>query len=272
MKKFLMVSASIVLLTTLSISCNTKPNIQNQPLQSNFNNVESLSANAPHFTYEGEHGPTHWGDLSHDYIMCKTGKSQSPINIETTNTLKTQLVKIPFSYNKNPLKVTNNGHAIQVNLDNGGILKYEAKEYKLLQFHFHAPSEHTLNGKAYSMEVHLVHKNSEGEILVVGVFMEKGKENPIIQNIWNNIPKEEGQESVIKNIIVEPSSLLPSKQNYYNYSGSLTTPPCSEPVKWIVMKNTIEVSEAQIAKFKEFYKFNARPVLAINGRKILESL
>lgn len=223
-----------------------------------------------HWGYEGEEGPAHWGDLSEKFIACKEGKSQSPIDI--SNTVKTSLKEIEFHYKKSPLRVINNGHSIQVNYEKGSYVKINGKKYNLLQFHFHSPSEHTVNGKAYPMEAHFVHKSDEGKIAVIGIFMQKGKKNDLIQSIWDYIPHKVGKEKSVKGVWISGKDLLPSKRAYYKYSGSFTTPPCTEGVDWNVMVNPVEVSQEQIKKFQSFYKMNARPVQPLHGRKIKESL
>ncbi len=184
-----------------------------------------------HWGYEGVAGPTNWGNLSPTYTVCKKGLSQSPINI--TNTHKANLGYISFHYTTTPLKILNNGHTIQVNYAANSFIKVNNKVYKLQQFHFHSPSEHRLYNNFYDMEVHLVHKNDQGELAVVGIFMKQGRANSLIQNLWNFIPSQINFEQTIQQNI-NAAGLLPSNQSYYHYSGSLTTPPCSENVNWYV--------------------------------------
>jgi carbonic anhydrase len=219
-----------------------------------------------HWGYEGEIGPAHWGDLSPEYSACKEGKMQSPVDI--TGAVKADLDDIEFNYNDVPLMIINNGHAIQVNYAGDSSIEVNGKEYKLLQFHFHGPSENTVNGKPYDMEAHLVHKSSDGELAVVAVFMKKGKKNDFIQTLWKYMPEEEGKERSVRSVKINASQLLPADKTYYSFTGSLTTPPCSEGVKWMVMKTPIEVSAKQIAKFSSIFEMNARPVQPLNGRII----
>lgn len=223
-----------------------------------------------HWGYEGEGGPEHWGTLKPEFALCGSGMSQSPIDIDKT--YKTTLDTIEFSYKETPLRIINNGHSIQVNYEPGSFITVDGERYELLQFHFHAPSEHTVKGKFYDMELHLVHKNERNELAVVGVFIKKGKPNKIIQVLWDNIPKEINKENVVSGIFVNSSGLLPKDSRYYHYFGSLTTPPCSEGVNWSVLKTSIEVSEAQIEKFRTVMGVdNNRPVLPLNKRFVLES-
>ncbi len=212
---------------------------------------------AVHWSYEGEGGPAHWGHLSHDFETCSTGKSQSPIDI--SDAVKTD-EDIKLHYTKSPLRIINNGHTIQVNIDKGSYAEINGKKYDLLQFHFHTPSEHTVKGEAFPMEVHLVHKSSDGKLAVIGVMLKEGKKNTIIQSVWDNLPKEEEKDKLVKGVSISADELLPTVRKYYNYSGSLTTPPCTEGVDWNVMVNPVEMSREQVEKFKTFYEMNARPV------------
>ncbi|NOZ70046.1 MAG: carbonic anhydrase [Deferribacteres bacterium] len=222
--------------------------------------------------YTGENGPEHWGKLSHDFAMCEKGKSQSPVDINKT--YKAELQDIVFSYKATPLKVVNNGHTVQVNYLPGSSAIIDGEKYELLQFHFHAPSENTVEGKHYSMEMHLVHKNSKNELAVVGVFLKEGRANEVIQKIWDNISPVINEENTVDSISINAADLLPpeAEKGYYHFYGSLTTPPCSEGVNWSVLKTPIEVSGAQIRKFEAVIGgHNNRPTQPINKRFILES-
>ncbi len=210
-----------------------------------------------HWGYEGETGPEHWGQLSHDFETCSTGHNQSPIDI--SESVKTA-DDIKIHYKKSPLKIINNGHTIQVNLDKGSYAEIDGKRYNLLQFHFHTPSEHTVNGTAFPMEVHLVHKSSDDNLAVIGVMMREGKKNSFIQTVWDNLPEAEGKDKLVKGVSISADELLPAGRKHYKYSGSLTTPPCTEGVNWNVMVNPIELSGEQVKKFMTFFEMNARPV------------
>jgi len=223
-----------------------------------------------HWGYEGDTGPEHWGDLSEEFKMCKIGKSQSPVDI--SGTVKESLPPIEFHYRSSPLEIINNGHTIQVNYEEGSYVKINGKKYNLLQFHFHAPSEHTVNGKHFDMEAHLVHKSDDGKLAVIGVFMKEGAKNNFIQTLWDNIPDKVGAEKSMKHIKINAMDLLPENRAYYKYSGSLTTPPCTEGVDWNIMVTPVKLSRDQIDKFRTFYKMNARPTQPLHGRVIKESL
>ncbi len=220
------------------------------------------------WSYEGEHGPAHWGDVKSDYAVCKTGKNQSPIDI--TSAVKADLPPIQFSYKPVPLRIINNGHSIQVNCPEGSSLTVGGKQYQLIQFHFHHPSEEKINGKSFDMVAHLVHKDAEGKLAVVAVLMKKGQANAFIKTLWEHLPKEEGREEAPANVMIDPTGLLPSQRAYYTFTGSLTTPPCTEGVTWFVLKTPVELSDAQIGRFTHFYKNNARPVQPLGARVVSE--
>jgi carbonic anhydrase len=208
----------------------------------------SAQQTPPHWSYSGQEGPNEWGKLDSTYAACSSGKTQSPIDIRDSR--KAELSALKFDYNSVPLNIIDNGHTIQVNYPAGSTLTVGKKLYTLKQFHFHHPSEEHVNGHGYDMVVHLVHADAEGQLAVVAVFLEEGNANPSIDLLWQNLPKEKG---------------------YYTFSGSLTTPPCSEGVTWYVMKNPVALSKAQVAAFAKLYPGNARPIQAANGREILET-
>lgn len=221
-----------------------------------------------HWSYEGRTGPAHWGDLSPENAQCKIGNNQSPIDIG--NTIKSDLQSIGFHYTPSAVKVINNGHTIQVNLARGGTISLGDKSYTLQQFHFNAPSEHTINGTHSDMEVHLVHKSEDGQIAVLGVLMNLGAAQDVVRTIWDRISKTEGREVALDGIQVDANQLLPADRSYYYYMGSLTTPPCSEGVSWYLLKTPVEVSADQLTKFKGLFRDNARPVQPLNERVIKE--
>lgn len=223
-----------------------------------------------HWTYEGDNGPVHWGELSPEFVICKTGKHQSPVDIKESKKADKEIA-YKVDYKASPLKIINNGHTIQVNYAPGSTIAINGKTYQLLQFHFHHPSEHTFTGKDYPMELHLVHKNDKGELAVVGVFMSEGKENAAIKTIWDNLPDKVNVEKSVPSVNINASELLPQMDSLFVYSGSLTTPPCSEDVSWNIVKSHIEVSKAQIDKFTSVVGKNARPVQPINDRQLQES-
>ncbi|MCP4688107.1 MAG: hypothetical protein GY859_08660, partial [Desulfobacterales bacterium] len=175
-----------------------------------------------------------------------------------------------FDYRDSPLKIINNGHTVQVNMASGSHMQVGDHIYKLLQFHFHSPSENTWRGSPFAMEVHLVHKDDQGRLAVVGVFMERGRENPFIQTLWNNLPAGVGHEKTGGHVSVNAGELLPANGSYYHFTGSLTTPPCTEGVRWFVMKSPIQASAAQVERFVALIGHNARPTQPLNGRSVSE--
>lgn len=223
----------------------------------------SSGGHAVHWAYTGYEGPDRWGELSQDYQLCKEGKNQSPIDISRVG--KTRLDPIEFHYQGIPLRVVNNGHSIQVNVQSGNYINIGGKRYDLLQLHFHSPSEHRVKGAPYAMEIHFVHKSKQGRLAVIGVFMKEGKQNPELGKIWNAMPKKAGSE-ISRNVTIEPMMLLPQNRHYDHYNGSLTTPPCSEGVLWFVITTPVEVATQQISAFLKIIQRNARPVQGMNKR------
>jgi len=231
----------------------------------------AFAENAPaHWSYEGPTGPQNWSKLEQDFSTCKLGHNQSPIDIRKTS--KAKLPPLEFAYSPSPLKILDNGHTIQVNYAAGSSVTIDGKRYDLLQFHFHKPSEEKINGRSYPMVAHLVHKNAEGKLAVVAVLFRKGAENPLVQTLWDSLPKEKGEPQEVAGVSIDIGKLLPTAQGYYNFAGSLTTPPCSEEVNWFVLKTPVEMSDAQLKRFAQAYKHNARPVQPLNGRTVQESM
>ncbi len=220
-----------------------------------------------HWGYKGQEGPEYWGSLSPDYIECKAGMEQSPIDLKNAKEAG-DLMPIESKYPKITLDVVNNGHSIVVNYKKDNKVNFNGKEFKLLQFHFHSLSEHTLNGEYFPMEIHFVHKADDGSLAVIGVFIKEGKENPIIQKIWDNMPVEAGKNNQSSSKI-DINNLFPKKRSYFHYTGSLTTPPCSEGVSWFVYSDHIEVSKDQVEEFVQVMEGkNNRPVQAVNERSL----
>ncbi len=226
-------------------------------------------AHSVHWSYEGEGGPENWGKLNKDYTMCESGKRQSPIDIR--GGINVDLPALKFNYLPSLFRVVDNGHTIQVNYGEGSMLTVQGRQYQLVQFHFHKPSEERVNGRVYDMVVHLVHKDEQGHLAVVAVLLEKGAEHPLIQTVWNNLPLERNEEVSPPEAALDLNQLLPDNLSYMTYMGSLTTPPCSEGVMWIVLKQPAKISPEQIAVFNRLYKNNARPIQRVEGRLIKES-
>lgn len=208
--------------------------------------------------YEGEHGPAHWGG------DCKTGQSQSPINLTGAAAGSPGL---NLNYTTSPVKILHNGHTVQANLDGKSTLTTGGKEYSLVQFHFHAPSEHTIDGKPADLVAHLVHKSADGALAVVGVLFNEGVENSFLGKFWEHLPAQKSPEHDT-GVTVDLNEVLPAVRGHYAYSGSLTTPPCSEGVSWFVMHTPVTISSAQLAAFRKVIDKNVRPVQPLNGRAL----
>lgn len=226
-------------------------------------------AGSAHWGYSGHEGPEHWGNLSRDFEMCSKGRNQSPINI--TGTTESELAPISFSYKKSSLDVVNNGHTIKATYDAGSSITVDGHTYNLLQIHWHTPSENNIEGKSFPMEAHLVHGDKNGNLAVIGVMYTNGKENKEISEIWGNMPAKVHATSKNAKSKVSAMDMLPENKDYYRFNGSLTTPPCSEGVRWMVMKNPVEASEKQIKKFHStFHGDTNRPLQPINARLVLK--
>ena len=219
---------------------------------------------AKHWGYKGDAGPMHWVDIASEFSTCGKGKAQSPIDI--TGEEEMNLMGLEFHYGSSrDSKVINNGHTIQVNYAPGSYAVIGGKKYDLLQFHFHSPSEHQVHGKHADMVAHLVHKSDDGKLAVVAVLFDKGTENHLLTPIWHAMPKHKGEA-----VVSEPLDInqLISDKSYYNYVGSLTTPPCTEGVNWNVLTTRVSVSSEQINAFTHIFPLSIRPVQPINNRII----
>jgi carbonic anhydrase len=247
--------------------CQRKPGAKEESGHGNKEGAKKDShakkdgAHDVHWGYEGDNGPEHWGQ---NFPVCGKGKKQSPLNI--VGPFEKSKDALSVSYKEGPLKIINNGHTIQVNVEPGSTLTINKEEYDLLQFHFHRPSEEQVDGKNSAMVAHFVHKSKAGKLAVIGVLLNEGKENAAIKTLWSNLPPKEGEEHLPPKVKFDPSTMLPQSLSHYAYEGSLTTPPCTEGVNFYILKTQVDLSKAQVAKFP--FKLNARPVQSLNGRKI----
>ncbi|HEY2809248.1 MAG TPA: carbonic anhydrase family protein [Steroidobacteraceae bacterium] len=229
-------------------------------------------AHGPHWSYSGATGPEHWAEEDAAFAACGSGRErhQSPINIDGAP--QQELPPIEFHYQPTPLTVTDTGHSFQVNAVPGaGGITVGGEHYDLVQFHFHRPSEETFQGHHYSMVAHLVHKNAQGQLAVVAVQIRKGQENDFLKPIFDNFPARGAKEKSVAGASVDLQTFVPGKHGYYTYEGSLTTPPCSEGVRWFELKSSVEASAAQVQEFAVRYPHNARPTQALNGRSVQQS-
>lgn len=224
-----------------------------------------------HWSYEGLNGPPAWGKLKPEFNVCAIGKRQSPINIEATNTLQGPAEALQFNYQPSDGTVVNNGHTIQVDLNGENSVTVRGSVYRLVQFHFHHPSEERVNYQGFAMVAHLVHKNVEGQLAVVAVLLDPGVANALINKVWTYMPLDTGDRVRMPTGVIDMNELLPKDQRYYQFMGSLTTPPCSEGVLWMVLKQPTTVSREQIKLFSQLFPNNARPVQPVNGRPVRDA-
>jgi carbonic anhydrase len=224
----------------------------------------------PHWSYSGDTGPTHWAGEDPSYAICGAGRHQSPVDIR--NPTPTGLSPIAFDYQPIPLTVTDTGHTMQVTAPPGsGGFTVGEERYELVQFHFHRPSEESIRGKRFQMEVHLVHKNARGELAVVSVLIRGGNSNPVLRQVFANLPPSGQKEASVAGATLDPTQLLPKVRGYYTFEGSLTTPPCSEHVRWFVLKRAMQASSGEIVLFAARYPNNARPTQPLDGRPLEET-
>ncbi|MHA6646209.1 carbonic anhydrase [Mesorhizobium sp. A623] len=226
------------------------------------------TAAGTHWGYAGEAGPTHWGALNADYGLCELGRNQSPVNI--TGAIGASLEPLQLRYTESGGAIVNNGHTIQVDFEPGSTLVVEGDSFVLKQVHFHAPSENEVEGKAYPLEAHLVHADSNGNLAVVGVLFERGEPNAALSELWAQMPVGQNAQTVLRPGF-KAAGLLPGALQYYRFNGSLTTPPCSEGVRWFVLKTPLSASQEQIAVFtKVMGSHTNRPVQPLNARIIVQ--
>ena len=219
-----------------------------------------------HWGYAGLGAPENWAKIRPDYALCGAGKRQSPIDIR--GGIKVDLEPIKFEYRRTHFRIVDNGHTVQVDVGEGSGITVMGRYWPLVQLHFHRPSEERINGKTYDMSVHLVHKDYDGSTAVVAVLLERGTEHPVIQTLWNHMPLEVGMEVMPPEAVIDLAGLLPDRRDYYTYMGSLTTPPCTEDVLWMVLKTPMQVSTQQIGIFARLYPNNARPIQPTHDRLI----
>jgi carbonic anhydrase len=227
------------------------------------------AAHPPHWSYEGETGPQAWAKLAPEYASCGTGQRQSPIDIREG--MKVELEPIGFEYRPSSFKVTDNGHTIQANVNGWNSMRLQGRVFRLVQFHFHRPSEEMIDGKQFEMVVHMVHQDTQGKLAVVALLVEVGARQPVLQMLLNNLPLEKNSEIAVTSSSLDMNQMLPGDRRYFTYMGSLTTPPCTEDVLWIVMKQPVQATIEQLNLFSRIYPMNARPIQTTAGRVIKES-
>jgi carbonic anhydrase len=246
----------------------TTPSAVRKPPPREAPRAAAHAATVSHWGYEGAGGPQKWGELKPEFSTCARGQRQSPIDLR--DGIRVDMDPVQFEYRPGGFRVIDNGHTVQVNLGQGNFIEVRGQRYELVQFHFHRPSEETVDGRRYDMSLHLVHRDMAGRLAVVGLLLDAGKPHPVVQQVWNNLPLEKGDE-VAARAPLDLAALLPAERGYFTTMGSLTTPPCTEGVLWMVMKQPVQVSPEQIAIFSRLYPMNARPIQSAAGRLIKES-
>jgi carbonic anhydrase len=230
--------------------------------------AHGVDAQTSNWRYEGATGAQAWAQLKPEFALCGRGQRQSPIDIRDGIAL--QLDEVRFDYRASSVRVTDTGHTVQADVDGGNTMTVMGRRYELVQFHFHRPSEERIDGRQFEMSAHLVHRDAEGALAVVAVLLEPGPAHPVVQAVWNALPLERGGV-LAATAPINPAELLPTDRRYFTYMGSLTTPPCTEDVVWVVMQQPVAVSPAQLGVFTRLYPMNARPVQPIAGRRIKQS-
>ncbi|MDE0027774.1 MAG: carbonic anhydrase family protein [Deltaproteobacteria bacterium] len=223
------------------------------------------AADAASWGYEGAKGPARWGSLHPAFSDCAKGAEQSPIDLAGAEARRQR--PIDFDYATAPVVLLNNGHAIQVNYAPGSGMTLDGVRYELLQFHFHHGSEHTVAGVRLPMELHLVHRSNKGALAVVGVLLKEGRENHVLAPIWRHMPARRARATVAP-ASVDATALLPEERTAWRYRGSLTTPPCTQGVSWVVMTEPVEVSAEQIARYGAIFPNSYRPTQPLNRRSL----
>lgn len=228
----------------------------------------SAVADGTHWGYTGHVGPDAWGHLSPKYKECSQGKNQSPIDI--ISSVNAHLPPLTLKYDAASTDIVNNGHTIQLNFAAGNILTIDGIDFELKQFHFHTPSENHIEGKSFPLEAHFVHLDKEGNIAVVALMFQEGEENEVLAKVWEKMPEKSGERSELKLADIA-KALLPKDLHYYRFNGSLTTPPCTEGVRWMVLKTPVSISKEEVEKFKHImHHANNRPTQPIDARMVVE--
>jgi len=235
---------------------------------SSTSGLAQADSSKPHWGYTGHEGPEHWGELDPAYSACATGKNQSPINL--TGFIEAELPALGFDYQSQTREILNNGHTVQVNFAPGSTLMVDGRAFELKQVHFHTPSENIIDGEPCALEAHFVHADSEGNLAVVAVMFDEGAEHAARAELWTEMPEKAGEKRPLTHNI-RGEALMPASRDYYRYTGSLTTPPCTEGVVWLVLKEELTASKAQIAHFASIMHHpNNRPVQPTNARVVMQ--
>lgn len=255
-------------------ACDRKPKEETNQVKPDSVISQPVSARPAHWSYAGTEGPDAWATLSPAYALCKDGKSQSPVNIIRADVkgganwkFDYKTTSLHIAHNEHMDDIIDNGHTIQVTVDEGSVFTFGDKSFNLKQFHFHTPSEHTIDGQHTPMEMHLVHQSNDGNLAVVAVMIQEGnKPNENFEKLVANLPNAKGESKHMTDVNLELKVHLPKDNYAYHYIGSLTTPPCSENVQWMVLRDPIYLSSDQVEAFSSRIGPNNRPTQDINDR------
>jgi carbonic anhydrase len=268
----------IAITFVLMLSCNNStPAVRpaNTATDSLSKSDESHNARPVHWSYSEHGGPADWAKLSPVYAACGSGHSQSPINLLTPGakgsaewSIDYKTTSLEIKHNEHVEELINNGHTIQVTTEKGSSIRYENKTYALKQFHFHSPSEHTIDGKNFPLEIHLVHQAADESLAVIAVLVQEGKHNINFDQLIKFLPDQPGEKIINDSVQINVGINVPKELDAYHYIGSLTTPPCTENVQWLVLKNLIQMDKEQLRAFSSRLKTNNRPVQSLNGRVV----
>ena len=236
--------------------------------------VTRVLASEPHaWSYDGDSGPAHWAELSPDYAVCGNGKNQSPVDIEMkSNVVDAKLPGIKINYNMlTPQQIINTGHTIEVEMRSGGVIELDGKTFTLRQFHFHSPSETLINGESFPMEIQFVHASDDGELAVISMLLSPGAPHPTVHKLWQSLPPEAGLAAELPSWVLKDLEIEKTEKDYFRYNGSLTTPPCTEGVRWIVLRTPVTVSKPQVDALQAVLEHaNNRPVQPLNARQVMK--
>lgn len=268
-KKTIITLSAVVILPFIMLSCNGNKEEPSKMEQKEKNEMtketQQKDCNEVHWSHhKGEHGPENWANLCEGFKDCN-GNKQSPIDIKEA-VKNDKLKSLGFKYTETQVDIINNGHTVQFNIDPGSSVMIDGKKYDLLQFHYHATSEHTIKGEYSPLEVHFVHRHADDDFAVVGIMYEQGEANDLFNKYLKHFPAEKGEYTSDEKF--DLAALLPNNLSYYHYDGSLTTPPCSEVVSWYLLQNPLRASQEQIKDFSDILDKNFRPIQELNGRTI----
>lgn len=267
-----LLAAAILVSGTLVACAPSEPPSQQSATQPTEATEDDAMKESPAWSYQGETGPDHWGDLDPEYALCETGTEQSPIDL--TGATAADLEPLVFDYRPVPVEVTHLGTTVKTPLVGAGTLTVDGTPFAIQEVHFHSPSEHTEDGDFYPLEAHLVHATDEGELAVVGVFLEDGGEvedHPGYAELTDHLPASAGETTSPEGVELDPASLLPTERGTYRYAGSLTTPPCLEGVRWHVMVEPVQLSGAQVEALSTLIPGTNRPVQPLGDRRLVVS-